>query len=260
MGFRPKDWVDRKLRRRAQMDWARVSRSVPAFSLGRLRHMRGEAAILRRDLDRFLQESDRRIAQSRASLDAVPLPGGTDWRWRPRFLATRLTPTGLAMPQSGAKLNEDTAVWHDCAAAALTLRQIQNADAADLAAFGLRIESLGFTGTFLSLAIDMPPSALAGLTRNHIIRVETVLQAEHPVSIYGRLNIGNGPNTEEILRHMGEMTELAQAVVAEFDLAVTEMNEKRLDKIWLDLIVEQPEMNAITIREMILSRHPRANV
>ena len=46
----------------------------------------------------------------------------------------------------------------------------------------------------------------------------------------------------------------------EFDLALTQMNEKRLDKIWLDLILEKPAMNAAMIREMIFSRHLRANV
>ena len=46
--------------------------------------------------------------------------------------------------------------------------------------------------------------------------------------------------------------------VIEFDLAYTEINEKRLEKIWLDLILEAPRMSAVDIRELYLSRHLRA--
>ena len=63
------------------------------------------------------------------------------------------------------------------------------------------------------------------------------------------------------VRHLGEIGQGgAHAQVIEFDLALTQMNEKRLDKIWLDLILEKPAMNAAMIREMIFSRHLRANV
>jgi len=46
--------------------------------------------------------------------------------------------------------------------------------------------------------------------------------------------------------------------VTEFDLAYIPMNEKRLEKIWLDLIFEAPRMNAVEIRELFFSRHLRA--
>ena len=38
------------------------------------------------------------------------------------------------------------------------------------------------------------------------------------------------------------------------------MNEKRLEKLWLDLIFEAPQMNAVRIRDLFLSRHLRADV
>ncbi len=261
MAFRPRSWIDRILRQRAEAQWARLSEGASGLRSGRLGYLRDEAATLRRNLDRFLLQSDRKLAVSRADLKDVALPGGTDWRWRPEFLSAPARPSGVAAPENAARLGECAAIWHDCPHRALMLRQVQNARATDLAAFGLRIEVMGFSGSFLSLSIDLPAEALQALTRDHIIRLETVIETENAQDIYYRLNIGNGPNTEELLRHHGGL-QPGRVVpnVTEFDLALTHMNEKRLDKIWLDVIIEKPQMNAVTIREMILSRHLRANV
>ena len=48
--------------------------------------------------------------------------------------------------------------------------------------------------------------------------------------------------------------------MVEFDLAYTKLNEKRVERIWLDLIFEGPEMNQVTIRDLTLSRYPRAEL
>ena len=44
----------------------------------------------------------------------------------------------------------------------------------------------------------------------------------------------------------------------EFDLAYSKLNEKRVEKAWIDLIFEGPEMNQITLRDLTFSRRPRA--
>jgi hypothetical protein len=38
------------------------------------------------------------------------------------------------------------------------------------------------------------------------------------------------------------------------------MNEKRLERAWIDLIFESPEMNQIVLRDVTLARRPRAEV
>ncbi|MDZ4134740.1 MAG: DUF6478 family protein, partial [Paracoccaceae bacterium] len=38
------------------------------------------------------------------------------------------------------------------------------------------------------------------------------------------------------------------------------MNEKRVDRIWVDLIFEGPEMNQIILRDVTVSRRPRAEL
>ncbi len=48
--------------------------------------------------------------------------------------------------------------------------------------------------------------------------------------------------------------------MVEFDLSYTNLNEKRVEKIWLDLIFEGPEMNQVTVRDITFSRLPRAEL
>lgn len=261
MAFRPGNWLDRMARQRAAGSWAKMHRNIAAMRPARLRYLRAEASALRAELDVFLRLSAQRVLASRAELATLSLPAGTDWRWRPELLNDAIRQPGLVAPDNGAQLSEGAAIWHDCEARALIVRQVTNVEATDLAAYGLRIEAFGFAGSFLSFAVDFPPEVLDGLTQNHIIRLELVLQVERAQDIYARLNISNGPNTEEFLRHLGEIRAGQPRVqVIEFDLALNQMNEKRLDKIWMDLIFEKPAMNAAVIREMIFSRHLRANV
>ena len=46
----------------------------------------------------------------------------------------------------------------------------------------------------------------------------------------------------------------------EFDLAYTKINEKRVEKLWVDLIFEGPEMNQIILRDVTVTRRPRAEL
>lgn len=259
MAFRPERWFERRTREGASRQWAVLAEDLEEMRPTTLRSLQGEAQELRTRLDRFLMRSDRRAARSRAALDLVRLPGGTDWRWRPDLLAGPISPRGIASPNSGTRLSDAAAVWHDCSERALMLQQLPNPRATDLSPYVLLLEVFGFTGSFLSLAIDLPIDALDGLTASHVIRMETTVMIERPMRVFARLNIGHGPNTEEITLELDQMRPgFPSEQVLEFDLADTEMNEKRLEKIWLDLIFEGPAMNAAQIRELFLSRHLRA--
>ncbi|WP_134724480.1 DUF6478 family protein [Paracoccus luteus] len=255
-------WARRQGRARAARQWTALAEAGTDLPSSRLRRLSDEARALRLDLDRFL-------ARARARLDRIPrvgadvpgLPAGTDWHWRPTFLSARLSPSGHAAPRDGTRLGDEAAVWHDCPNRALILRQSVNREADDLSPFGLRLETMGFTGSFLSISVDLPQAALDGLSRSHIIRLAPTLSVERPMSIYARLNVGHGPNTDELLRHLGDLTAgPAQGTVIEFDLYYLEMNEKRLHKVWLDLIFETPQMNAVVLRDLFLSRHLRAEI
>ncbi|WP_255471100.1 DUF6478 family protein [Paracoccus sp. M683] len=255
--MRPRSWLSRFRRERGAREWSRVADGAAGLGAADRRSLQPEAHALRQDLNRFLQITRPSVRLSQAALDALPLPAGTDWQWRPGFLSRPLSPSGMVSPENGQVLGDQVTLWHDCAKRALILRQLPNAEVTALARYGMTLEVMGFTGGFLSLAVDLPADAMHGLSPAHVLRLETMLQPERPLPIYARLNITHGPNTEGILREI-DMRGAGPQVV-EFDLAGIELNENRLEKIWLDLIFEKPQMNAISIREFIVSRHPRAN-
>ncbi len=121
----------------------------------------------------------------------------------------------------------------------------------------MRMDVFRFDGSFLSVVIELPPDACRGLKRNHLIRLDSIVEMEKPLEIFARLNIRHGPNTEQIVR---ELPLHEDEVFVEFDLAYTKLNEKRVERMWLDLIFEGPEMNQITVRDITLARFPRAEL
>ena len=87
--------------------------------------------------------------------------------------------------------------------------------------------------------------------------MDVIVELEKPIEIFARLNIKNGPNTEQIVREL----DLSQdQIVVEFDLAYSNLNERRVEGAWLDLIFEGPEMNQVVLRDLTFSRRPRAQI
>ena len=152
-------------------------------------------------------------------------------------------------------LGSEATLFHDCQLSELTLRQLRNQREEDLAPYGVRMDVFKFDGSFLSLVIDLPSGATNGLNRNHLLRMSSIIEMEKPLEIFARLNIKHGPNTEQIVRELP----LHEAdIVVEFDLAYSNLNEKRVEKAWIDLIFEGPEMNQVVLRELTFTRRQRA--
>ena len=134
---------------------------------------------------------------------------------------------------------------------------IRNTREEDIAPYGLRMDVFRFDGSFLSLVVDLPGEAADGLRRTHLMRMSCIVEMEKPLEIFARLNIKHGPNVEQVVR---ELPLHEKEVMVEFDLAYTKLNEKRVEKLWLDLIFEGPEMNQVTLRDLTFSRRPRAEL
>jgi predicted transposase YdaD len=114
-----------------------------------------------------------------------------------------------------------------------------------------------FDGSFLSLVLELPEEAVEGLKLTHLIRLDAIVEMEKPLEIFARLNIKHGPNVEQVVR---ELPLNEEEVKVEFDLAYTKLNEKRVERIWVDLIFEGPEMNQVILRDVTFSRRPRAEL
>jgi hypothetical protein len=250
-------FIDRLVQRRALARWARAARLADRLDLGALRQLRSDARQIRRELDRLLHVAEGRLTLPLIGKDTIDRPLGTDWAWRPELWSGPVVPAGIAAAANRATLGDGTTLFHDCTVSELTLRQIRNTREEDLAPFGLRMDVFRFDGSFLSVVVDLPEEAVRGLKLTHLIRLAAVVEVEKPLEIFARLNVKHGPNTEQIVAEV-PLNGAEQAV--EFDLAYTRLNEKRVEKAWIDLIFEGPQMNQVILRDLTLSRRPRAEI
>lgn len=230
---------------------------MSSLGLGELRTIRSQARDLRVQLDRFLFEADGRLALPFIGSNAMQLPLYTDWSYRPEIWRGPITPQGASSVLTKASIGNEGTLFHDCRVSELTYRQVRNVSDRDLAPFGLRLDVFRFDGSFLSLAVDLPEDVCDGLSKRHILRLDCAVDLENPIEIFARLNVKHGPNLEQVVR---EIPLSSDDAFAEFDLAYTKLNEKRVEKVWIDLIFEGPEMNQIVLRDLTFSRRPRAEL
>ena len=251
MAGRLSGMLDKALHQRVLRRWAGMGEEAATTTLDSLRKWRSRARALRRNLDRVIHEADHRLALPVIGSNVIRKPMGTDWAWRPMLWKGPLPVPGKAAICDGAT------IFHDCRRSELTVRQIRNTREQDIAPFGFRMDMFRFDGSFLSLVIDLPEEAARGLKLKHLIRLDVIVELEKPLEIFARLNIKHGPNVEQIVR---ELPLNEQDVMVEFDLAYSKVNEKRVERLWVDLIFEGPEMNQVIVRDVTFSRRPRAEL
>lgn len=243
--------------RRALSRWALLAREAPEAKLSQLRLQNTRARALRAQLDTLIHVAEERLALPVIGSTSFPKPHNTDWSWRPEVWRGPLAHRGMSSVKSKSRLGDDIVLFHDCTRSELTLRQLRNQRAEDLAPYGLRMDVFRFDGSFLSLVLNLPEDAIEGLKRTHILQVNAIVSVEKPIEIFARLNIQHGPNTEQLV---AEFPKGKQDVSAAFDLAYSSINEKRVTKAWIDLIFEGPEMNEVTLRDLTFTRRPRAQL
>lgn len=254
LGF---SFLDGKVHARTVMRWARAARQAATVDLPVLRRQRSRARLLRSHLDRLIHTADERLALPMIGSNSFPKPHNADWAWRPELWRGSLPTPGLSAVQTKSMLGDEVTLFHDCAFSELTLRQLRNLREEDLAPYGLRLDVFKFDGSFLSLVVDLPDDGIKGLRRTHLLRMDVIVEMEQPLEVFARLNIRNGPNTEQIVR---ELPLQEENISVEFDLAYSNLNEKRVERAWIDLIFEGPEMNQVILRDLTFSRRPRASL
>lgn len=257
MADRIRRLVDRLIHRRIMRRLDRLAKRADDADLQTLRTIRARQRELRRRGDRILHIADARLTLPLIGPNAIQKPLHSDWAFRPELWRGPISPPGAAAIQSKARIGSEITLHHDCKISELTVRQVRNTREEDLAPFGLRLDVFRFDGSFLSLALELPDSAVDGLKRRHLVGLAMVVDMEHPIEIFARLNIQHGPNTEQVVR---ELPKVSGDAFVEFDLAYTKLNEKRVDRAWLDLIFEKPDMNQIILRDITMTRRPRAEV
>ncbi len=250
-------FLDRYIQRKALERWQRTVQQSDRLALPELRRQRDDARRLRGKLEQAIQKADGRLIQPLIGATQFPKPLGTDWSWRPDLWRTPLRRKGIASAPRRAQMDGQVILFHDCSQVEIGLQQIRNRRDKDLAPFSLAVEVFDFQGSFLSLSIDLPTDAASDLSRQHLMRVDTMVECERSTVVFARLNIQHGPNTEQVLRELDLST---PAVTVDFDLAHLNVNERRIEKLWLDLIIDQPAMNRVVFRDLTFCRYHRADL
>jgi hypothetical protein len=236
--------------------WRRALRAG-GLSAAELRAMLFEMRSLRNKLDTLTAEAQtalmRRGADAALSINDIQC----DWSGRPGAWREAMRPRGIVDLPSPSTLSGGVTVYHDAARYDLSLRQEMAPESYGDARYGLVLEVYRFDGSFVSFVHDLPEEAIAGLTLNHFLAVDIKAEREQPIEVYARLNVQHGPNVEQMVRQVDFH---GQDGRAEFDLAYTRINERRIEKAWLDLILEGPEMTRIALWDVVVMRAPRADV
>ena len=257
MAGRVRQFLEGWHQRRTEERWTRLADQAAELDTFALRALRTEARGMRRQLDRVLQAADARIAVPSLSASLPKMPLGTDWSWRPDLWRGALPDPGAVATSERTVLGDGVALYHDCPLGEVIVRQVRNDRLEGQAPYGLAIEVFGFKGSFLSLAVNLPAAAVEGLKARHLVRAELIIDSDGPVKAYARLNIQHGPN---LAQPVSALPEQGRDKLAEFDLAYADLNDKRIERAWLDLILNDAAMTRIVIRDLVLSRRPRAEL
>ncbi len=247
------DWHQR----RAEARWARLAEAAPGLESHELRALRTEARGMRRQLDRVLQAADARLAVPSLAAGLPQMPLGTDWSWRPDLWRGALPEPGAVASGERTALGEGVALYHDCPLGEVVVRQVRNDRPEDRAPYGLAIDVFGFKGSFLSLALNLPEAAVEGMKARHLVRAAMVIDCDRPVKAFARLNIKHGPN---LAQPVSNLPDDGRDKLAEFDLAYAGLNDRRIERAWIDLILNDAGMSRIVIRDLVVSRRPRAEL
>jgi hypothetical protein len=243
--------------RKVQARWARAADEAAEAEPFALRAVRAEARAMRRQIDRVIHEADHRLGLPALGSGLPRQPLGTDWAWRADAWRGPLPVPGTVSATERTQISDDLALYHDCPLGEVVVRQLRNRDVADRAPFGLALEVFGFRGSFLSLATNLPEGAVHGLKTRHLVRVDAVIEADSPVTGFARLNIKHGPNLAQLV---SALPQDGRERLAEFDLAYGNIDETRIERAWLDLIFNDVAMACVTLRDLVVSRRPRAEL
>lgn len=237
--------------------WTRALQAPSAVPSQQLSAMHAQMRALRDQIDRMSGKAETEMLMRVGAGDGIARPDQCDWAERAGPWREKLHPRGHVGFGSPLVIGGGVTLFHDAVQADIALRQERAPARLSGPSFGLVIEVYRFDGSFLSLVQDLPDAAVRGLTLGHFFAVQLRLDREQPLEVYARLNVQHGPNQEQIVRQVAIDGDRG---LAEFDLAYTNINEKRIEKAWLDLILEGPEMNRIAIWDMALVRAPRADI
>lgn len=237
--------------------WTKQSHNLSSMSETRLAQTNTRANQTLRYVKKVATTSSEKIRGRSGAGWPIDLPSRTTWSMRPKVWSEVMDPQSHAPVKTGCKLAEGVTVYHDCSNPQISLRQHRPNESNVPAPFALLFDVLDFEGSYLSFVIEMPETIVPEVTKNDLIRLQCKIEMEAEEDIFIRLNVRNGPNVEQISRHLDLSLDMPWV---EFDMFYTSIDFHLISDIWIDVIVERPAMNSIRIDDLTLIRRPRASV
>ncbi|WP_424967064.1 DUF6478 family protein [Dinoroseobacter sp. S375] len=220
-----------------------------------LRARRDAARLSRGMADRDARDADAAL-RALAGTPATGPAGALD-AYRPLCWTRATLPAAHVGPETGTEVSPDLTLFHDCPLAEITLRQTL-APVAAPARFALSLDTLRFQGSFLSLVLTLPEAQTSAIGLRDVLRLTLAVEMSAQTRLYGRLNLQQGPNTAQMLAEVPPGEDGATEIA--FDLAYGDLRDLPVERVWIDLMVEDPAMRRVTLHDLILSRHPRAEL
>ncbi|MDJ0993554.1 MAG: DUF6478 family protein [Dinoroseobacter sp.] len=211
---------------------------------------------------RAVADAELRDAEAAIWQIADPKPDlqtGEIWATRPKPWSQSALARHFVGSATGTEIAPSLTLYHDCPLAQLTLRQLIAAPSSP-APFILKVDVLHFEGSFLSLCLNLDDPETSDWHKDDVIRVSLQAEMETGLPIYARLNLKQGPNVLQQLAGFGFGDASHGRHTVGFDLAYAGLSQNPVEAAWVDLILEKPSMNAVTLHDVTLSRSKRADL
>lgn len=251
MSGRIGNFLERRRLRKVQERWSSVADAAPTMDPITLKAWQSKAHAMRREINRLIHAAAARQARSAGQRAMPAAPFGTDWSWRPDLWLGPVPVRWSEALELRTSLSNEVELHHDCSLGEVVARQTRGDR------YGLALDIYGFLGSFVSVTLILPDPVSEGFKPRHLLRLDAVIDCEQPVRAYARLNIKHGPNTEQLVQ---ELASHSRHQVVEFDLAYAKFDERRVERVWLDMIFDRPAMNALRLHDIVVSRRPRAEL
>ena len=217
-----------------------------------LRNLKRDAQRLSATLDSFRREAEQHLI---GPTDPV-MPLGADWVRRVDLFKQPMARPGHAPVANQTVLSSEVTAFTDRPReTSVSLRQFtQGSDTGFGPRFGILLDVYDIPGQFFSLAVALGPDVARDFGPNDLVRVSLDASVERAADITIRLNLRSGPNTEMSIQKYVEGED------TDFDLFYVEFDPARVSDAWIDIILAPQQMNRIEMRDLVVSRHARADL
>ncbi|GEM_PF-6528739 len=197
-----------------------------------------------------LGEFDGQKSLMTAGQGALPL--NCDWAWRAAEFYRAGAIAETSSPRSGVDIGPSVKLY--LGGAGDQIGVFADRPVTESGPIGLGLAMTAVAGEFLSLSFAAPETAVKAMTKYTLFQCDLVATVDDLVTFYLRLNVKYGASVAKFTQ-MVETGGGHHCVI--FDLGFHAFDVGAFSKIWLDIMIANPQKNRIVLNDMTLLRRPR---